>query len=458
MKCVVLAGGGGLRLWPLSRKKYPKQFLKLGEQNTMFQETVLRNEPVFDKFLVVTNYEFRFIIDKQMEDIEVNEYNSIYELIGRNTAPAITIAALTSSPEEILFVVPADAKIIADDHYYNAIKQAEKLAEQDYIVTFGITPRNPHTGYGYIKFKDDTVEEFKEKPDFETAEVYVKSGNYLWNSGMFMFKASVFLAELKKYRYDIFSACQTICQDTGYDTSLTLEEEDMLAIPSESVDYAVMEKSNKMKVVKSEFYWNDVGGFEALCDFAEKDTEQNSQSGKNIIINKSQNVSVINDTEDKLVIVNDLKDAIVVTTNDAVYITKHGTSSNIKKIIEQNSNNYGDFFGSTIKNYRPWGYYEVLINSAGYKVKRITIYPHKRLSLQKHFFRSEHWIVVDGTAMITLDEKIFEALPNESVYIPMGAVHRVANETKEEVSIIEVAVGENIVEEDIVRLEDDFGR
>lgn len=458
MKCVVLAGGGGLRLWPLSRKKYPKQFLKLADNNTMFQETILRNKELFSDFLIVSNYEFRYMIDKQLNDIGIKNSKNIYETVGRNTAPAITIASIMSNPDDILFVVPADAKINADELYMDAVKEAVQLAKQGYIVTFGIIPRSPHTGYGYIKYNGNNVEAFKEKPDLQTATAYLEQGGYLWNSGMFMFQAGVLLQEIQKYRSDIYDICVALCTAKTDVQNIVFEKNEMLSIPSESIDYAVMERSDRIKVVKSDFYWNDVGGFEALSDIAGRNTDENSQSGDNIIINNSHNVSVINDTADQLVIVNDIQDAIVVNTNDAVYVTKEGSSAEIKKIIEKNNEKYADFFGSTIINYRPWGYYEVLINSPGYKVKRITLYPKKRLSLQKHFHRSEHWIIVDGIANVTLGEKTFEACANESVYIPVESVHRLANNTEMDVSIIEVAVGNRIDEDDIVRLDDDFGR
>ncbi len=458
MKCIILAGGGGLRLWPLSRQKYPKQFLKIGTENTMFQETVRRNSAFSESFMVVTNDEFRFIVEQQMNWLEVDEYTSVLETVGRNTAPAITIAALLSDPEEILFVVPADAKIISGKEYEDAVNKAMDLAAEGNIVTFGITPSMPHTGYGYIKYEGADVKEFKEKPDLKTAEGYLAQGGYLWNSGMFMFRAGVFLEEMKKYRKDIYDACVELSQALEGSREILLPKELLEKIPAESVDYAVMEKSEKMKVVKSDFYWNDIGGFEALCQTMDKDGGQNSKHGNNIIMNECGNVSVINEAQDRLVIVNHLQDAIVINTNDAVYITREGSSAEIKNIIEKNKQEYGEFFDSTIRSYRPWGYYEVLINHPGYKVKKITVYPGKRLSLQKHFYRSEHWTVVEGIATITLGNNTSDYAANESAYIPIGEIHRVANNTERMLSIIEIALGEKVVEEDIVRFEDDYGR
>lgn len=458
MKCIVLAGGGGLRLWPLSRKGYPKQFLKLGGERTMFAESVYRNKIFCDDFILITNDSYRFIVENEINKLGLDKYEILLESVGRNTAPAIAIAAMLSDPDEILFVVPADAQIIGGKEYKRAVEMAEELAQEGNIVTFGIQPTFAHTGYGYIKYNGNDVLSFKEKPDQNTANEYFSSEDYLWNSGMFMFKSRVFLEELKKYGNTIFCSCQSLAAKIERNKIITIPKEYMLCIPSESVDYAVMEKSDKIKVVKSNFYWNDVGSFEAIFESVNNGKMQKVVSNENIIINNCTNVNIFNDATDKLVIANDLSDTIIINTNDAVYVTKYGSSSKIKNIIEQNKKTYGRYFDSTIKNYRPWGYYEVLINNPGYKVKKITLYPNKRLSLQKHFYRSEHWTIVDGIATITLGEKTKKYIENESAYIPIGQVHRLANETDSEISIIEVSIGERIDENDIVRLEDDFGR
>jgi mannose-1-phosphate guanylyltransferase len=458
MKCVILAGGGGLRLWPLSRKKYPKQFLKITGENTMFEETVLRNKAFCDSYMVLTNDEFRFIVESQMEKVGIESSDILLETIGRNTAPAITLACMKSDKDDILFVVPADAKIEEGDLYADAVNQAKQFADKGNIVTFGIKPSSPHTGYGYINYKGNDVLAFKEKPNLFMAKQYFEGGGYLWNSGMFMFKAGVFLEEIKKFRNDIYTECKNLVNSLPESNVVVLEKSELEKIPSESVDYAVMEKSSRMKVIPSYFRWNDIGGLEALCDELGKDNNHNSKSEDKSILNDCENVKIINDTSDQLVIANCIKNAIVVNTNDAIYISEYGKSANIKEIIEQNKQKFGEFFESNIKSYRPWGFYEVLINDIGYKVKRITVYPHKRLSLQKHQFRSEHWIVVSGLATITIGNETNDYSANHSTYIPIGEIHRIANNTEGNVEIIEIAVGEKIVEEDIIRLEDDFYR
>ncbi|HCT64579.1 MAG TPA: mannose-1-phosphate guanylyltransferase/mannose-6-phosphate isomerase [Lachnospiraceae bacterium] len=458
MKCIVLAGGGGLRLWPLSRKGYPKQFLKLGGSRTMFADSVFRNQIFCDEFMVITNDSYRFIAEKEINSLEINNYQILLESIGRNTAPAITIAAMLSDPEDILFVVPADAQIHDEIKYKEALENAEALAHEGNIVTFGIKPTSAHTGYGYIKYNANNVLSFKEKPDHDTANKYLDSGDYLWNSGMFMFKSCVFLDELKKYRGDIFDSCQQLVSKIKRDKIINLVKEDMIRIPSESVDYAVMEKSQKMKVVPSDFYWNDVGGLEALCDMLSKDENDNSLIGDNTIINNCKNVSVINDTVNKIVVANDISDLIITNTSNAIYVTAKGSSQKIKDIINEHQESKGEFFNDDIKIYRPWGFYEVVVSRENYKVKRITVYPGKRLSLQKHKFRSEHWTIVSGTAEVTIGEKIMECTANQSTYIPIGERHRLANKGYDNLEVIEVSLGSILSEDDIIRFDDDFGR
>lgn len=458
MKGIVLAGGGGLRLWPLSRKGYPKQFLKLGGDRTMFAESVFRNQIFCDEFMVITNDSYRFIAEKEINSLEINNYQILLESVGRNTAPAITIAAMLSDPEDILFVVPADAQIHDEVKYKEAVESAEKLAKDCNIVTFGIKPTSAHTGYGYIRYSLNEVLSFTEKPNQDTADSYLNSGDYLWNSGMFMFKSHVFLSEIKKYRSDIFDSCKNIVSKIKRDKIITLSQEDMICIPAESVDYAVMEKSQKIKVVPAEFYWNDVGGLEAVCDMLSKDENYNSLIGDNTIINNCKNVSVINDTVNKIVVANDISDIIITNTSNAIYVTAKGSSQKIKDIINEHQESKGEFFNDDIKVYRPWGFYEVVISRENYKVKRITVYPGKRLSLQKHNFRSEHWTIVSGTAEVTIGNKKMECTANQSTYISIGERHRLANKGSDNLEVIEVSLGSIVSEDDIIRFDDDFGR
>lgn len=447
---VVLAGGGGLRLWPLSRTGLPKQFLKLTSNNTMFFETISRNKQFCDEFIITTNSEYKFLSQNDLENLDV-KYKLILESIGRNTAPAIAINAMLAPADEILYIMPADAKIINDEKYVSAVDEALKFATQGNIVTFGIKPTTPHTGYGYIKHKHNSVLSFKEKPDEKTAISYINQGDFLWNSGMFMFKASVFLSELKKYNKEIYDTCRNLVDNLKMDKlDITLDKEYIEKIPAISVDYAVMEHSSLLKVVESHFTWDDIGGLEAIAHL--------NESPKNTILNNTNNVSVINDTTERLIVVNNVDDLIITDTNDAIYISKKGSSSEIKEIITNNRDKYTSFFDENIKTDRPWGFYEVLVHSDGYKVKRITVNPGKRLSLQKHKHRTEHWTVVSGTATITLGDITKDFSANESAYIDLEMNHRLANNTNIPVQIIEVAVGGVISEDDIIRLEDDYLR
>ncbi|MGE5633333.1 MAG: mannose-1-phosphate guanylyltransferase/mannose-6-phosphate isomerase [Caulobacteraceae bacterium] len=456
MKCVILAGGVGLRLWPLSRSKYPKQFLAVRNGNTMFKETVLRNRKIADSFMILTNDKFRFIVENQMKTIGIAHYEMLLETISRNTAPAIALACMRSNPEEVLLIVSADAVIGDIEKYYKAVKQAEILAAEGYIVTFGIKPFLPHTGYGYIKYKETNVLAFKEKPDFETAKRYLDEGNYLWNSGIFMLRPDVFLSELKKYQPDLYEACRELYNKIPEKPVAVLEKELMREIPSISADYAVMEHSRKIKVIPSDFKWSDVGSLEAMAEIMPSDQGNNRNNNMNIILNDVKNVSVINKADDQLVVVNGIENTIVVNTKDALYISAYGKSSEIKTIIEKNKEQYQPYFDDNYKVYRPWGFFEVLNSSPTYMVRRVIVSSKRRLSLHKHQYRSEHWIVVKGTATVTIEDKEFLLESKHSIDIPTDSLHRLGNDTENDLEIIEISLGEFISDDDIIRLEDDF--
>jgi mannose-1-phosphate guanylyltransferase/mannose-6-phosphate isomerase len=330
MKCILLAGGSGNRLWPLSRKSFPKQFLNVTPDSSLLQETVRRNLNISDEFLVLTNSLYKSIIDGQMQIFPDVKYRCFYEEMGRNTAPAIALACLTCKPDDIVFIVSSD-HMIGNELYGDSIKEAVKLASEGALVTFGIKPIYPHTGYGYIHFDGENVLQFKEKPDYETAEKYVESGEYLWNSGMFMFKAGIFLKELKKFRKDIYDACKTaIGTVSELNSDIVLTEDMMTSIPSESVDYAVFEKSDLVKTVAAEFSWCDVGNLEIFSEYI------NTNGVKNVIESDSANNIIINSTSDKLVVINKLEDLLVVNTDDAIFISKKGKSEDIKNIMSAN--------------------------------------------------------------------------------------------------------------------------
>ena len=440
---VILCGGSGTRLWPISRTLMPKQFVKLFNNKSLFQLTVERNSKVCDYQFIVSNKEQYFLALKQLEE----NSKFLLEPIGRNTAPAITLACMDLDPNVIVFVTPSDHLIKNEESYKEVVLKAKELAKKDNLVTFGITPDTPETGYGYIQADGEDVKAFVEKPDLETAKRYVEDGNYLWNSGMFMFKAGVFLDELKKYSPKIYDACKVAYENKQIqDLTLKIEHSDMLAIPSDSIDYAVMEKSDKVKVVKSDIGWSDLGSFDSLSAELDGDKKIEIDAKENFVLS------------DKKVAIVGVDNLVVVDTSDALLIAKKGETQKVKQVVEVLKEEDEELLQTHTKVYRPWGSFEVLLSNDRYKIKRIIVQPGKRLSLQKHFHRNEHWIVVSGTATVTVGEKEFLVRPNESTYIKMGDVHRLENRGKIPVVMIEAQVGEYTGEDDIVRIDDDFQR
>lgn len=345
MKCILLAGGSGLRLWPLSRKQFPKQFLLVDEQYTMLQQAVLRNAPFCDSFLVVTGSNYRDIVEKQLREVCQKPFQILLETVGRNTAPAMALAALCCDPQELLLVVPADASILPGEDYTKAVRKAVALAAEGYIVTFGLKPTQPHTGYGYIRFHGNDVLEFKEKPDAATAQAYLDSKEYLWNSGMFLFQSQVFLSELQLLRPDILGACQALMEGISKkETCSTLPREKMLSIPAESVDYAVMERSRRIKVVPAYFPWSDIGNLEAFCELAPMTQEQNRSIGTNVILRNCKRVSVVNQAKEQLIVVNGLENVVIANTPDAIYISTYGEAADIKEIMAEGTEENKRFF------------------------------------------------------------------------------------------------------------------
>ncbi|MDP0506674.1 MAG: mannose-1-phosphate guanylyltransferase/mannose-6-phosphate isomerase [Fusobacterium sp. JB019] len=452
MKNIILCGGNGTRLWPVSRTLMPKQFVKLFDDKSLFQLTMERNNKLCDGSFIISNIEQYFLaIDQLEEDKSYDLKNSrfLLEPVGRNTAPAIALACFDLDPNEIVLITPSDHLIEDEKEYGKVVRLAEKLAGENNLVTFGITPEFPETGFGYIegvKNRENleylNVQAFHEKPDYDTAKKYLESGNYYWNSGMFCFKAGVFLEELKKYSPDIYEMSKLAYDNKGKieKSQIRIKKEDMENIPSDSIDYAVMEKSKIVKVIPSNIKWSDVGSFDSLSEKLENDEDNNF-----VLVGKHTELI-------------DVKDLIVVDTKDALLISKKGSSQKIKERVMKLKKEDSTLPDIHLKAHRPWGTYEVLVDTPGYKVKRIEVKPGKRLSLQKHFHRNEHWIVVSGTATVTVGNEIKLIRPNESTYIKMGEVHRLANEGKIPVVIIEAQVGEYTGEDDIVRLEDDFKR
>jgi len=457
MQVVILCGGSGTRLWPVSRTLYPKQFCQLFGDESLFQKTISRNINLADSFKVVINQEQYFLGLDQAEQINAKKpCQFILEPVGRNTAPAIAIAALAADPEEILLIVPSDHLIEKQSDYEKSIKQAVELARTDKLVTFGIKPHYAETGYGYIEASGFDVKSFKEKPDAQTAESYLKAGNFFWNSGMFCFKAGAFLNELKKHTPDIYAdSLKAFTAAKKEAEVIRVRMEDMKAIRSESIDYAVMEKSTLVKVVPADIGWSDLGSFDALYDALPKDNSGNTISENVIHIGSKNNLIIGNK---RLISTIDVEDLMIVDTTDAIVIAKKGSTQKVKELVAEVKKLNVEMTNVHTTAHRPWGTYTILEENPGYKVKQITVRPGAKLSLQYHHHRSEHWIVVSGIATITIDDRVFELKQNESTYIPKEAKHRLWNNHKENLVLIEAQVGSYLGEDDIVRLQDDYKR
>ncbi|HIQ46419.1 MAG TPA: mannose-1-phosphate guanylyltransferase/mannose-6-phosphate isomerase [Sulfurovum sp.] len=455
MTNIILCGGSGTRLWPISRTLMPKQFVKLFDNKSLFQLTVQRNETLCDQQFIISNAEQYFLAVDQLEELQAKDNKFLLEPIGRNTAPAIALACLALDSEEIVLVSSSDHLIKNQQNYEEIVTKARKLAEDDNLVTFGITAEYPETAYGYIEAEGIEVKAFHEKPDIRTAQNYIDAGNFYWNSGIFCFKARVFLEELQKYSPNIYKHAKNAFNNAKNDGVIRISHENMISIPEDSIDYAVMEKSTKVKVLVSDIDWSDLGSFDALDKEFEKDENGNTRND-NLIAVESKNNFVY--AKERLVSLVNINDLIVVDTADALLISKKGDSQKIKDIVKELKGRESDLHHIHLTTHRPWGTYTVLENMPGYKIKRIVVKPGKRLSLQKHYHRNEHWIVVSGTATVTVGEEMRLIRPNESTYIKMGEVHRLENQGKIDVVLIEAQVGEYTDEDDIVRLEDDYIR
>ncbi|WP_286239914.1 mannose-1-phosphate guanylyltransferase/mannose-6-phosphate isomerase [Neptuniibacter halophilus] len=464
IKTVIMAGGSGSRLWPLSRSLYPKQFLPLTSEKTMLQTTIERVSEISDGSpLIICNEEHRFIAAEQIRELNITA-DILLEPVGRNTAPAIALAALNSlknDEDPLLLVLAADHVIEDAATFRQQVLKAKVLAEEGALVAFGIVATDPETGYGYIRrgapegdgYK---VAEFVEKPDQERAQAYVDSGQYFWNSGMFLFKASRYIEELEKYRPSILEAClqavATITPDLDF---VRIDEDAFRACPNESVDYAVMENSDSSAVVPLHVGWNDVGAWSSLWDVTEKDTNGNVIMGDVIYHNTSD--SLVRSTS-KLVATVGVSNVVVVETKDAVLVAAKEDVQDVKKITEQLKAEKRSECELHREVYRPWGKYDSIDHGVRYKVKRITVKPGNKLSVQMHHHRAEHWIVVSGTARVGRNSEEIILTENESVYLPVGCVHWLENPGKIPLELIEVQSGSYLDEDDIVRFEDKYGR
>lgn len=454
---LILCGGSGTRLWPISRTLMPKQFIRLFDGKSLFQLTVKRNNGICSKQLIISNIEQYFIVTDQLEELGKKiETSYLLEPVGRNTAPAIALACMTLDKEAIVLVTPSDHLIKNHEAYKIVVSRARELAKEGFLVTFGIHPSFAETGFGYIEAHGEDVKAFHEKPELTTAEGYVKAGNYYWNSGMFCFKAGVFLEELERLSPEIYITCKNALENAKDDEHTHIRYEDMMAIPENSIDYAVMEKSSKVKVVTAgDIEWNDVGSFDALYQEFPKDDNGNTLYKRYINVDSKNNLII---PSCRAIATVDIEDLIIVDTPDALLISKKGSSQKVKRVVAELKNRKTEIHNIHLTAHRPWGTYTVLEDTPGYKIKRIVVNPGKRLSLQKHFHRSEHWIVVSGTATVTVGEETRLVRPNESTYIKMGEVHRLINDGKIPIVLIEAQVGEYTGEDDIIRIEDEYNR
>lgn len=471
---VVLAGGSGSRLWPLSREMYPKQLLKLNNENTLFQSTFMRLSNIIppSNIITVTNVKHSSDIKLQLNQLKHKneDFKVIVEPVGRNTAPAICLSVLyiikqlnDNDSDPIILVAPSDHSVNAVNKFTEALHDGIKLAESGNIVTFGIKPTKPDTGYGYIKtsksgaiLKLETnalkVEEFKEKPDLETAEEYLKTGAYFWNAGIFMFKASVMLNELKLNAPDIY---EKLANSEIFDSGVTVSFDDYSKLPDISIDYAVMEKSRNIALIPIDCGWNDMGSWQAIYDTAQKDDKNNFKVG-NVVDVDSQDCLIFGTS--KLVSTIGLKNIVIVETEDAILACDKDRTQDVKKVFDhlKGNNNMACMVHNTV--YRPWGYYTVVQNGENYKIKIINVNPKAKLSLQMHYHRSEHWVVLSGTAQVTRGEEDVYLKAGDSIDIPVTVKHSLQNPGVIDLKIIEVQNGSYLEEDDIVRFEDIYGR
>lgn len=466
---VILSGGSGMRLWPMSRALYPKQLLPLHSDRGMLQDTAVRTHgDGFGDPLIICNEEHRFIVAEQLREVGISPSAILLEPVGRNTAPAVAVAALflaENDPDALMLVLPSDHVIDKLAAFHDAITTAAGAAAGGALVTFGIRPEKPETGYGYIRrgqpLKDLAgcfeVERFVEKPDLPTAAGYLADGNYDWNSGMFLFKASSYLAELGRLHPEMVEACKQALAEGARDLDFyRLAAEPFGQCPSRSIDYAVMEHTTHAAVVPADIGWSDVGSWGALWEIADKDASGNVLTGD--VMTHDVKDSFIRSEDGLLVAAVGIENVVVVVTDDAVLVADKAHSQNVKAITEglKAQSRIEHHSHSTV--YRPWGHYRTLNLGDHYQVKQITVKPGSKLSLQKHHHRAEHWIVVEGTALVTKDDETFLVTENQSTYIPIGTRHRLENPGKVPLHLIEVQSGRYLGEDDIVRFEDDYGR
>ena len=464
---VILSGGSGTRLWPLSRKQYPKQYLPLASDNTMLQETILRLSGLDNLAdpIIICNADHRFLVAEQCQQIDIKNPTILLEPIGRNTAPAIVAAALQSingSDDAVLLILSADHVIQDVSAFHQAINVANTQARSGKLATFGIVPTDANTGYGYIKSSHKNndgaykVEQFVEKPDLKTAETYLEQGNYLWNSGMFMFQANTLIDELTTHAPDIVASVNNAVENATRDLDfIRLDKQSFESSPSNSIDYALMEKSDNVVVVPLDAQWNDIGSWSALHDIGTKDDNGNVIQG-DVFTEETTNTYI--HANHHMVATIGVQDLVIVDTPNATLISTKDKAQDVKKIVERLQEQDRDEQFCHRKVYRPWGWYDSIEVGVHFQVKRLHVNPGAKLSLQMHYKRAEHWVVVSGTATAINGEEILTLTEGDSTYIPIGTTHGLENKTNEQLEIIEVQSGAYLGEDDIVRFEDIYGR
>lgn len=471
---VIMAGGSGTRLWPLSRTAFPKQFLTFDAKHTMLQQTVFRLNGLTDAHpIIISNEEHRFLVAEQLRQID-KRASILLEPVGRNTAPAIALAAFQAMAGNIdeppvLLILAADHVIRDTSAFLAAVKALLPAVKRGKFGTLGIIPTEPATGYGYIRAGSDNngllnVEQFVEKPDAATAQKYLDTGDYFWNSGIFMIRADRYLEELKRFAPAIYFACEAAMANTKKDLDFVrIDKDAFLACPDDSIDYAVMEplsaleEGGQVVVAPLNARWNDVGSWAALWEITEKDELGNVVLGSGLTILKDSNNSLVS-TDDRLVTTLGIDNLVIVDTKDALLVAHRSRVQDVKEIVGAIKENGGAQHQYHREVYRPWGKYDSIGNGQGYQVKRIVVKPGAKLSLQMHHHRAEHWIVVSGTAKVTNGDCTFLVTVNESTYIPVGRIHCLENPGKVNLEMIEVQTGPYLFEDDIVRIEDKYGR
>ncbi len=459
---IILSGGAGSRLWPLSREHYPKQLLCLVGEGTLLQQTITRLDglPNISAPLLVCNEEHRFLVAEQVRQLGKEPMDIILEPVGRNTAPALTLAALSllkNDEDALMLVMPADHVIQSPEAFHKAVSGAVMLAQSGRLVTFGVAPTAPETGYGYIKKgKGNDVAAFVEKPDAVTAQCYLDAGGYLWNSGMFLMRASLWLDELARYRPDILNACRNAFEQGTQDGEFyRINKQAFVSCPSDSIDYAVMEKTERAAVVPLDAGWSDISAWSALWDVSEQDAEGNATQG-DVYMHATQNTLLI--AQHRFLAAVGLEDIIVIETSDAVLVAHKDHAQSVREIVNRLKAEGRSEYQQHRRVHRPWGCFEGIDRGERFQVKRLTINPGAAISLQMHRQRAEHWVVVKGTAKVTRGEEVYTLTENQSTYIPIGTKHRLENPGTIPLEIIEVQSGSYLGEDDIMRFEDNYNR